>query len=82
MTPTYVRRLFDQYAARYDDALTEHLAYRGPALLRDAVEAVARTAGRPFGLARCSISAAAPDLPERRFGHSPTGSSASICRPP
>ena len=32
MMPTYVRRLFDQYAPRYDVALTEHLAYRGPAL--------------------------------------------------
>src|ERR1700719_4513185 len=33
MTQTYVRRLFDQYAARYDAALTERLHYRGPALL-------------------------------------------------
>jgi predicted TPR repeat methyltransferase len=40
MTKTYVRTLFDQYAARYDEALTEKLAYRGPALLRAAVEAV------------------------------------------
>jgi predicted TPR repeat methyltransferase len=47
MTETYVRRLFDQYAARYDTALTEHLHYRGPALLRDAVEAAMRAAGRP-----------------------------------
>lgn len=46
MTQTYVRRLFDQYAARYDAALTEHLAYRGPALLREAVESVMRKAGR------------------------------------
>ena len=35
MTETYVRRLFDQYAGRYDTALTEHLAYRGPAILRE-----------------------------------------------
>ena len=48
MTPTYVRRLFDQYAARYDVSLTEHLGYRGPALLRDALEAVMRAAGRPM----------------------------------
>ena len=48
MTPTYVRRLFDQYAGRYDQSLIEHLTYRGPALLRDAVEAVARSAGRPM----------------------------------
>ncbi len=45
MSGRYVRRLFDQYAARYDAALTE-LAYRGPAILRDAVEKVMQTAGR------------------------------------
>jgi len=48
MTDTYVRRLFDQYAARYDAALTEHLHYRGPAVLREAVEAAMHTAGRPL----------------------------------
>jgi predicted TPR repeat methyltransferase len=46
MTETYVRRLFDQYAGRYDAALSERLNYRGPVLLRDAVEALMRTAGR------------------------------------
>ncbi len=46
MTETYVRRLFDQYAARYDTALTERLNYRGPALLHDAVETVTRAVGR------------------------------------
>jgi predicted TPR repeat methyltransferase len=45
MTQTYVRRLFDQYAGRYDVSLTEHLAYRGPSLLRDAV---ASAAGQPM----------------------------------
>ena len=51
MSEAYVRRLFDQYAARYDTALTERLAYRGPALLRDAVEkAMHRAERRPhFG---------------------------------
>lgn len=48
MTQTYVRRLFDQYAPRYDTALNEHLAYRGPTLLRDAVESVVRAARRPM----------------------------------
>ncbi len=48
MTETYVRRLFDQYASRYDAALTEHLNYRGPALLRDAVDAAMRAAKRPM----------------------------------
>ncbi len=51
MTRTYVRRLFDQYAGRYDAALTERLEYRGPALLREAVEAVLRAAGRPMQFA-------------------------------
>jgi predicted TPR repeat methyltransferase len=46
MSETYVRRLFDQYAGRYDAALTERLHYRGPALLHDAVAAVMRAAGR------------------------------------
>jgi len=46
MTETYIRRLFDQYAGRYDAALTEHLNYRGPAILREAVEEVMRAAGR------------------------------------
>jgi len=46
MTQTYVRRLFDQYAERYDAALTGHLNYRGPPLLRAAVEAAMGAAGR------------------------------------
>jgi predicted TPR repeat methyltransferase len=48
MSETYVRRLFDQYAGRYDTALSERLAYRGPALLRDAVEQKTRATGRPL----------------------------------
>jgi predicted TPR repeat methyltransferase len=47
MSEAYVRRLFDQYAGRYDTALTEHLRYRGPAVLLEAVEQVMREAGRP-----------------------------------
>jgi len=46
MTETYVRRLFDQYAGRYDESLTGHLDYRGPELLRAAVEAAIHAAGR------------------------------------
>jgi len=38
MPAAYVRTLFDQYAPRFDQAVTEGLAYRGPALLRDAAE--------------------------------------------
>jgi predicted TPR repeat methyltransferase len=48
MTHAYIRRLFDQYAARYDTSLTEHLAYRGPAVLREAVERVISAGGRPL----------------------------------
>jgi predicted TPR repeat methyltransferase len=48
MTETYVRRLFDQYAARYDTALTERLAYRGPAILLDAIDWAMRSVGRPM----------------------------------
>ncbi|MGB6535010.1 MAG: methyltransferase [Xanthobacteraceae bacterium] len=51
MTHAYVRRLFDQYAERYDAALTEHLSYRAPALLRQAVDAVMHEAGRPMRFA-------------------------------
>ena len=46
MSEAYVRRLFDQYAGRYDTALTEHLRYRGPAMLLEAIERVMRDAGR------------------------------------
>jgi predicted TPR repeat methyltransferase len=48
MTEPYVRRLFDQYAARYDAALTEHLRYRGPALLADAVKSALGRLRRPM----------------------------------
>ncbi len=48
MNASYVRRLFDQYAARFDVALTERLAYRGPAALREAVEQALHTARRPL----------------------------------
>ena len=46
MSEPYLRRLFDQYAARYDATLSEHLHYRGPALLREAVESALRRIGR------------------------------------
>ena len=46
MPEAYVRRLFDEYAPRFDSALTGGLKYRAPALLRDAIEAV--VPGRRF----------------------------------
>src|SRR5262245_1941513 len=45
MTGTYVRRLFDQHAEEFDEALRERLAYRGPELLLAAVQSVA---GKPL----------------------------------
>ena len=39
MTGVYVRRLFDQHAPEFDQALVERLDYRGPQLLLDAVRA-------------------------------------------
>ena len=47
MPEAYVRHLFDQYAGRYDTALTEHLRYRGPAILLEAVQHVMRSLGCP-----------------------------------
>ena len=47
MTAVYVRRLFDQHAPDFDQALVERLDYRGPQVLKSAVETVA---GRPLRL--------------------------------
>jgi predicted TPR repeat methyltransferase len=52
MSEAYVRRLFDQYAGRFDTALTVRLAYRGPAVLREAVEQAALAVVRPPRFAR------------------------------
>lgn len=41
MSAAYVRTLFDQYADRFDTALREKLAYRGPELLFAALQRVA-----------------------------------------
>ncbi len=40
MTSAYVRRLFDQHAPDFDEALVERLDYRGPAVLLEALSAV------------------------------------------
>jgi len=48
MPSAYVRTLFDQYAPRFDAALTERLGYRGPAILRDAIAAACAAEGRPL----------------------------------
>jgi predicted TPR repeat methyltransferase len=46
MSPAYLRNLFDQYASRFDRELVKALSYRGPELLRDALEKIAP--GRTF----------------------------------
>ncbi|WP_296580343.1 methyltransferase domain-containing protein [Xanthobacter sp.] len=53
MSAAYVRTLFDQYADRFDTALREKLAYRGPELLLEAVRAACDALGRElsFGAA-------------------------------
>ena len=50
MTATYVRRLFDQHAPDFDQALVERLDYRGPEIIKAAVETVAGLSSR-FGSA-------------------------------
>jgi predicted TPR repeat methyltransferase len=49
MSPSYVRALFDQYAPRFDGALLEGLAYRGPQRLLDAVERARALSPAEFG---------------------------------
>jgi predicted TPR repeat methyltransferase len=51
MTATYVRRLFDQHAASFDESLTARLSYSGPQLLLSAVTRACDAAGRPLRFA-------------------------------
>lgn len=53
MSPAYVRSLFEQYAACFDRDLIGSLGYRGPDLLRSAIEAARTELDRParFGQA-------------------------------
>ena len=46
MSAAYVRGLFDQYAAGFDDHLTGALQYRGPDILKAAILAACGNAGR------------------------------------
>jgi predicted TPR repeat methyltransferase len=47
MPPAYVRALFDQYAPKFEAALVDDLAYRGPALLFKAVLSVRAAIRKP-----------------------------------
>ena len=49
LSPAYVARLFDDYAWRFDKHLIKNLGYRAPALIAEALSAVAP--GRRFGSA-------------------------------
>lgn len=51
MSEAYVRTLFDQYAGRFDEALAR-LGYRGPELVRDALERACAALGREFRFVR------------------------------
>lgn len=51
MSAAYVRTLFDQYADRFDTALRDRLAYRGPELLLAATTRAATLCGRPASFA-------------------------------
>ena len=42
MPPAYVRMLFDQNATRFENDLLQRLSYRGPQMLREAVERTAK----------------------------------------
>jgi predicted TPR repeat methyltransferase len=44
----YVRALFDQYAGRFDQHLVQALAYKGPDLLRAALQEACKILNRPF----------------------------------
>ncbi|HWF96986.1 MAG TPA: methyltransferase [Xanthobacteraceae bacterium] len=47
MMQLHVRRLFDQHAPRFDQSLLQHLDYRAPQLLHQAVTAMAQSGGSP-----------------------------------
>jgi predicted TPR repeat methyltransferase len=46
MTPAYIAAVFDEYAPRFDGALRERLGYRGPEILKDAVDRASAVLGR------------------------------------
>ncbi|MEP9379523.1 methyltransferase domain-containing protein [Aquabacter sp. CN5-332] len=65
MSPAFVRTLFDQYAPRFDTALRDGLAYRGPELLAEAVQRACTSSGRALHFRRlidlgCGTGLAAP----------------------
>jgi predicted TPR repeat methyltransferase len=52
MSAAYVRRLFDEYAPRFDRHLVDDLGYRAPELILEAVHRHCAERGRPFRFRR------------------------------
>jgi predicted TPR repeat methyltransferase len=52
MGPGYVQALFDQYSLEFDNTLLRYLHYRGPKLMRDAIEMVLARQGRTIRFGR------------------------------
>lgn len=67
MPQAYVRTLFDQYAPNFNRALLETLNYRGPRVLRDAVQAVLKETGRPAEFRRAIDLGCGTGLAARAF---------------
>ncbi|TAK48514.1 MAG: methyltransferase domain-containing protein [Xanthobacteraceae bacterium] len=67
MPPAYVRAVFDQYAPRFDQALVEGLAYRGPQLLHAAVLAARARQGRAARFAHALDLGCGTGLAARAF---------------
>lgn len=69
MPVAYVRAVFDQYAPRFDHALVEGLAYRGPELLRAAVHAACEARSRSPHFARALDLGCGTGLGARAFAN-------------
>jgi predicted TPR repeat methyltransferase len=67
MPPTYVRALFNQYAPKFEAALTDELGYRGPALLFKAVLAARAAVGKPAFFRRAIDLGCGTGLAARAF---------------
>lgn len=67
MPPDYVRALFDQYAPRFEKALINDLAYRGPEILLRAVLSVCHAEHRPAFFKRAIDLGCGTGLAAREF---------------
>jgi predicted TPR repeat methyltransferase len=67
MPPTYVRALFNQYAPKFEAALTDDLGYRGPALLFEAVLAARAAVRKPAFFRRAIDLGCGTGLAARAF---------------